>query len=241
MPVDRTAPSSRGLTRTIAIPPSWRATASDDIDSTPRYPQPPDEHVRAAERCIPQLLANVEPTPRGEVTLVASYLAERIRNENHTLAAAHWAIHWSIRAGRLRTGRIVNEQPSYQPRGGSHWSGGHRYTVEVRAAESARKNSSPPDAGRADDRERRPAGPGVRAVDPVYGLQNRRLADATGGFRRRRRWRRDDNPNTGTAERHREFSRSIRASGGSPVSAPAWGETTAETRVTQTLAEIGVK
>jgi hypothetical protein len=55
------------------------------------------------------------------------------------------------------------------------------------------------------------------------------------------RCRQGDNPNTGTAERHRELSRSIRASGGSPVSAPAWGETTAETWVTQTLAEIGVK
>jgi hypothetical protein len=91
-------------------------------------------------------------------------------------------------------------------------------------------------------RPRKAAGrAGCSCCRPVYGLQNRRLADATGGFRRRRRWRRDDNPNTGTAERHREFSRSIRASGGSPVSAPVWGETITETRVTQTLAEIGVK
>lgn len=76
------------------------------IDSTPALPRPPDRFVDAARRDIPLILANVVPAHDGTIELIASHLTKRLQDAQHTLAAAHWAVHDSILAGLLQPGPV---------------------------------------------------------------------------------------------------------------------------------------
>lgn len=82
------------------------------IDSTPVSPMPPPQLVEAAARAIPQIFANEPVGHDGTTQLVASVLVHRLRAATHTLAAAEWAVHNAVVAGRLRTGLVATETPS---------------------------------------------------------------------------------------------------------------------------------
>ncbi len=90
------------------------------IDTTPATPKPPIQFVEAAARDIPSIMANVPPRHDGAIELVASHLAKRLQDAWHTLAAAQWAVHESVRAGRLQPGLIEVEFPSVGRRGRRH-------------------------------------------------------------------------------------------------------------------------
>ena len=77
--------------------------------------KPPANYVELAERAIPNIFANVDPSQGGSIELielVASHLTKRLQDGGHTLAAAQWAIRESVRAGRLRPGLIQVDLPS---------------------------------------------------------------------------------------------------------------------------------
>jgi hypothetical protein len=77
------------------------------IDSTPLSPRPPAAQIDAASRDIPTALADTPPLPNGKIQLVASLLAGKLQQKHaHNLAAAQWAIHDSIDAGRLAVERV---------------------------------------------------------------------------------------------------------------------------------------
>ena len=115
-----------------------------EIDTTPTLPQPPAAFVEAAGRDIPGVLANVKPHRDGAIEMIASHLAERLHDVGHTLAAAYWAVHEAVRAGRLTPGLIETELPSFgKTVGGAMrhwggpddrrivWSGGQKGTVSI--------------------------------------------------------------------------------------------------------------
>jgi hypothetical protein len=108
-----------------------------EIDTTPALSQPPDHLIESAARAIPEILANVPPGHDRTIELVASQLAKRLQNAKHTLAAAQWAIHEAIRAGRLRAGLVAVELPSVGVPGSSwggsahQWHGGGRGTMAI--------------------------------------------------------------------------------------------------------------
>ncbi len=101
------------------------------IDTTPTLPRPPARLIELAVREIPGALANVQPRHDGAVELIASHLARRLQEAQHTLAAAQWAIHEAIQAGRLRAGLVEAEMPSFLPRGSKVWQGGGRRTIAI--------------------------------------------------------------------------------------------------------------
>lgn len=115
-----------------------------DIDTTPATPKPPIQFVEAAARDIPSIMANVPPRHDGAIELVASHLTKRLQDARHTLAAAEWAVHESVRAGRLQPGLIEVELPSFgRVVGGTmrhwggpddrrmEWTGGERGTIGI--------------------------------------------------------------------------------------------------------------
>src|SRR5439155_9314952 len=82
------------------------------IDTTPQLPRPPAALVEAAARAIPAILATVQPAHDGTIGLQnAAHLASRIEKAGHAPAAAQWAIHEAVRAGRLRAGVAEVELP----------------------------------------------------------------------------------------------------------------------------------
>lgn len=99
------------------------------IDTTPVLQKPPQELVDAAQRSIPVILADVSPESYQTVVPTAAHLAERMRKTGHSLAAAQWAIHESVLAGRLETGRVVIELPSVKTDFG--WHGGGKGTKGI--------------------------------------------------------------------------------------------------------------
>jgi hypothetical protein len=108
------------------------------IDTTPAVPRPPATLVEAAARAIPGILANIQPDHDGAVGLEsAAHLASRVQKAGHTLAAAQWAIHEAVRAGRLRAGLVEVELPSMgvpNPEWGGpaiRWHGGGRGTKVI--------------------------------------------------------------------------------------------------------------
>ncbi len=120
------------------------AKDSVGIDTTPMTPKPATDLITAADRDIPEILANVPPSPDGTIELVAVQLTKRLQDAGHTLASAEWAVHSAIVAGRLRSGLIEMDTPSFGRSvggamryvGGSddrrmEWSGGERCTVAI--------------------------------------------------------------------------------------------------------------
>lgn len=114
------------------------------IDTTPATPKPPTQFVEAAARDIPSIMANVAPRHDGAIELVASHLTKRLQEAGHTLAAAQWAVHQSVLAGRLQPGLIEFDLPSFGRVVGGEmrhwggrddrridWSGGGKATVGV--------------------------------------------------------------------------------------------------------------
>ena len=95
------------------------APPTNGIDTTPTVPKPPAPLIEAAERHIPHVLSNLQPNHEGSIEMLAAALATQLQKSNHTLAAAHWAIHDAVRAGRLSTGRVEVHLPTIiKPRGG---------------------------------------------------------------------------------------------------------------------------
>jgi len=89
-----------------------RATKTElAIDTTPMFPKPPQAEIDAAEREIPKILSALPRNLDGTVELVASTLAKRVENAKHLYAAAQWAIHSSVRAGRLLAGVVIEDLP----------------------------------------------------------------------------------------------------------------------------------
>lgn len=82
------------------------AGTANGIDVTPTTPKPPPNLIESAARAIPNILANLKPCSDGQIGLVASHLAKQLQDCGHTLAAAQWAIHEAIQAGRLEAGRV---------------------------------------------------------------------------------------------------------------------------------------
>jgi hypothetical protein len=109
------------------------ASKESGINTTPTLPKPPPALVELAARAIPNLFANAQPRPDGAIELIASHLAKRLQDAKHSLAAAQWAIHEAIQAGRLRAGPVEVELPSVGVRGpgGIVWQGGGRGTVAI--------------------------------------------------------------------------------------------------------------
>src|SRR5262249_21325247 len=101
------------------------------IDTTPALPEPPPDLVESAARALPTILANVQPRHDGAIALVASNLVKRLQDARHTLAAAQWAIHEAIQAGRLLAGLVAVERPGGVVLGplGREWHGGEPGTV----------------------------------------------------------------------------------------------------------------
>lgn len=99
--------------------------SGDGIDSTPILPEPPARFIAAAEQDIPGILLAVPAYDDGTIEAYASYVAQKLVDAKHTPAAAQWAIHHFVVAGRLRTAPIVDEMPSSKNRGGT-WQGGER-------------------------------------------------------------------------------------------------------------------
>jgi hypothetical protein len=96
------------------------------INTTPAHPKPPIQLVEAAMRDVPSILADVPPRHDGAIELVASHLAKCLQHAGHTLSAAQWAVHESVRAGRLQPGLIETELPSIGRVVGQnmrHWGG----------------------------------------------------------------------------------------------------------------------
>jgi hypothetical protein len=90
-----------------------QASIPADINTTPAMPLPPAGLVEAAARDLPGILANVQRRHDGAIALIAAHLAQRLRDAGHTLAAAQWAIHEAVQAGRLRPERIEMELPGF--------------------------------------------------------------------------------------------------------------------------------
>jgi hypothetical protein len=86
---------------------------SVEIDTTPTLPQPPRGLVESAAQKIPEILANGQPKRDGVIELIASHLAKRLQDAKHTLAAAQWAIHEAVQAGRMRACIVEVELPSF--------------------------------------------------------------------------------------------------------------------------------
>jgi len=72
------------------------------IDTTPTLAKPPPGLIAAAGRAIPDIMGPIQPDHNDAVELVAADLAARLKDNGHNLAAAHWAIHEAVQAGRLR-------------------------------------------------------------------------------------------------------------------------------------------
>jgi hypothetical protein len=89
------------------------AGTTNGIDTTPTTPKPPPPLIEAAARAIPSVLASVPPLHDGAIELVASHLCRQLQDANHSLAAAQWAVHEAIQAGRLKAGRIEVDLPSF--------------------------------------------------------------------------------------------------------------------------------
>jgi hypothetical protein len=129
------------------------ASKESGIDTTPTLPKPPQALIESALRAIPGILANVQPTPGGAIELVASHLAERLRDAKHTLAAAQWAIHEAIWVGRLQPGLIEVDLPSFGRMVGGRplfgmpdsrrmeWTGGGKTTIAIPEGKPAPFNS----------------------------------------------------------------------------------------------------
>lgn len=110
---------------------------SPGIDTTPKVPEPPARHIDGAARAIPGILADVPPQRDEAVELVAAQLVKRLQDAGHTSAAAHWAIHQAVLAGRLRAGLVETAAPMVLPlwsRGGGdapHRQGVRRGTKAI--------------------------------------------------------------------------------------------------------------
>lgn len=82
-------------------------------------------------------MADVVPNGTGSVELVASHLISKLNNAGHTLAAAHWAVHETVCAGRLQTDVIEIRAPSFGVPNRSWqgppviWSGGERGIMNI--------------------------------------------------------------------------------------------------------------
>jgi hypothetical protein len=109
------------------------ASRQPGIDTTPTCPKPPLALIELAERRIPGILANVQPNRDRAIELIASHLAKRLQYARHTLAAAQWAIHHAIKAGRLCARRVEAEFPSVgvPGPGGMDWHGGGRGHIAI--------------------------------------------------------------------------------------------------------------
>lgn len=92
------------------------------IDTTPIVPMPPAGEIQKAALAIPGILATLPPNQNRTIELVASLLVRRLQDASHSLAAAHWSIHESVRAGRLLTGQVEVGLPSVAVPSGN-WNG----------------------------------------------------------------------------------------------------------------------
>ncbi|MDB5340354.1 MAG: hypothetical protein JWN70_5973 [Planctomycetaceae bacterium] len=102
------------------------------IDTTPASPRPPKHLIDAAERDIPGILGNLPPRGDGVIDMIASHLAKHLLDAKHILAAAHWAVHESVLAGRLQAARIETHLPIISPnvRGMQQESAGSGISVQ---------------------------------------------------------------------------------------------------------------
>lgn len=110
--------------------PLDRAGRPFDIDTTPTLPKPPTTLIDAAARAIPGVFANAVPKRAGACELVAAHLANRLQAAKNSLAAAQWAIHEAVQAGRLRAGTITRELPIIGAPA-HQWRGGGRGTKTI--------------------------------------------------------------------------------------------------------------
>jgi len=113
------------------------------VDTTPMLPKPPPALIESAARAIPGIMANIQPKHDGAIELVASDLAKRLQDSEHTLAAAQWAIHEAVGAGRLLTSLIEVQLPSGGRMVGTRpilgmpdtrrmeWTGGGKATIAI--------------------------------------------------------------------------------------------------------------
>lgn len=77
------------------------------IDTTPTPPKPPPSLIEEAARAIPEVLANIPPDREGTIGLeTAAHLVSLVQKAGHTRAAARWAVHEAVQAGRLRVGPV---------------------------------------------------------------------------------------------------------------------------------------
>lgn len=76
------------------------------IDTTPAAPKPPRPLIDAAGGDISKTVADT-PQRNGSAELVASALAKKLQAAGHVLAAAQWAIHEAIVAGKLKASPTV--------------------------------------------------------------------------------------------------------------------------------------
>lgn len=88
------------------------ADNASGIDTTPIVPKPPEPLIEAAERHIPHVFSNLQPNHEGSIEMPAATLGVQLQKASHTLAAAQWAIHEAVRAGRLSTGRVEEHLPT---------------------------------------------------------------------------------------------------------------------------------
>jgi len=140
-------PEKKGEVMAESSPPGGQSDCAGNganIDTSPIVPRPPRELVESAAFAIPGILADVQPNHDGAIELVASNLVNKLRGAGHNLAAAQWAVHEAVQAGRLKPGRIEMHGPISGSRvggamrwvGGADdrhtvWTEGKRWTIEV--------------------------------------------------------------------------------------------------------------
>jgi len=125
------------------------AAQSNEIDTNPSFPKPPQKLIDAAARQVPEVLGDIRPQHDGTVAIAAARLAKHLQDCGHTLAAANWAVHQLVQEGMFKPTTITVELPSVGTwRGGGfghlcggpqtahvEWSGGGTRTIPIVATD----------------------------------------------------------------------------------------------------------
>ncbi|MEM9409743.1 MAG: hypothetical protein AAGA30_01435 [Planctomycetota bacterium] len=101
------------------------------IDTTPSSPQPPESRIYAAMAAIPELLSNVEPDIKGEITVRAIDLVRALRKKEHSLTAAKWAIHRFVVEGKVKVDRVSVDLPAAFDGSGNLVAGGGKGCIPL--------------------------------------------------------------------------------------------------------------
>jgi len=146
LPWEKDSEPTGSVTQTPAVPSA--PPKKETSDTRPDSPMPPDSHVEAAMRDVPQTIADMEntreyyapvPAPGQQIVLHHALVKMLGNNHRHGKAAAAWAIHRLVEKRMLIAKLGMTDTPSFQGRDGV-WHGGDRYEVhdlKYRLIESA--------------------------------------------------------------------------------------------------------